>query len=143
MSATHLKSWVSFFFFCSFFFTDYWLLQYTTGSRHVTDMSQVHGKFFYIYLQLYLLQCKHGLEAHLESDNRIDGMDREGKGEGKREETKEMGTTGNRGLEMHLRLEPSVCFFFISLFISTYTYLQTTTATENGHHVTHHPLTTH
>ena len=107
------------FFFCSFFFTDYWLLQYTTGSRHVTDMSQVHGKFFsssfrfFIYLQLYLLQSKHGLETHLESDNHIDGMDREGKGEGKREETKEMGTTGNRGLEMHLCLEPSVkrcCF---------------------------------
>ena len=59
---------------------------------------------------------------HLESDNCIDGMDREGKGEGKREETKEMGTMGNRGLKMHLHLKPSVLFFFISLFISTYTY---------------------
>ena len=49
----HLKSWVSFF-FCSFFFTDYWLLQYTTGSRHICDMSQVHGKFiFLLFVFLY------------------------------------------------------------------------------------------
>ena len=34
-------------------------------------------------------------------------------------------------------------FFFISLFISTYTYLQITTTTENSHHVTHCPLTAH
>ena len=74
-------------------FRSYWLLQYSTGLRHITDVSQVHGKFFFssfhffIYLQLYLLQCKHRLKTCLESDNHIDGMDREGKGEGKREET--------------------------------------------------------
>ena len=115
-------------------------------------MSQVHGKFFFssfrffIYLQLYLLQCKHGLETRLESNNRIDGMDREGKGEGKREETKEMGTTGNRGLEMHLHFEPSVCFFFLSLylFLLTLTYRllqQPRTATMS--HTTHWPPTDH
>ena len=91
-------------------------------------MSRALNKFFFFVILSFLFfftnyWLLHGLKTCLESDNCIDGMDREGKGEGKREETKEMGTTGNRGLEMHLRLEPSVCFFLsLYLFLLTLTY---------------------
>ena len=148
MSATHLKSWVSFFFVLSFLLTTGCYSTPQAQDTSVTCLKYMVSFFFLLFVFIYTYNFTY-YSVNTDSRHVLSltttlmawtGRER-GREKGRR--PKRWGQQATEGLRCICISSPRYVFFFISLFISTYTYQQTTTTTENGHHVTHHPLTTH